>query len=68
MNLKSLTAPLADKITDLVDILTHVLENMEAQTELQQKINHKLDLLMEKVSKVEMVNEKDTPDNKTGTD
>ena len=42
MNLKGITAPLADKMTVLVEVLTDLLENVKEQTEIQKKILIKL--------------------------
>lgn len=51
MNLKGLTAPLADKINELVFVLTDLLDTVKRQEVIQQNILNKLDDLDESVNK-----------------
>jgi|TARA_Y100000310_G_scaffold345798_1_gene470100 hypothetical protein len=52
MNLKGITAPLAEKINELVILLDKLLENIEVQTELLQKMNYQMVNLNEKADRI----------------
>ena len=43
MNLKNILAPLGDRIGELTKLVQSMVNNLDAQTELQQKIYQKLE-------------------------
>ena len=48
MNVKNILAPLGERITALTELVQGMKDNLEAQTELLQKIFHQLQKLNEK--------------------
>ncbi len=52
MNIKGLMQPLGEKIGELTGLVQDMTDNLNAQTEIQQKNFHQLELINEKIERL----------------